>query len=116
MNKHYYTIQLDTDVPVVIRETLEEVYDFLKKKKVISILRYNDSKTGAAYTKAAAEQGLTFEEQMQVPICINTVLSDEDDFVCSEAYWADNCMLDEFYNPERMPYIDTIIKHSGEDL
>jgi len=116
MSKCYYTIQLEPDAPAVIRDTLIEVYDFLKKKKIISVLRYNDSKTGAAYTKAAIEQDLTIEEQEQVPICIKTVLSDEEDFVCSEAYWIENCMLDEFYNPERMPFVDTIIKDNSTNL
>ena len=116
MSNLYYTIQLDGDVPVVILETLEDVYDFLKKKKVISVLRYNDNKTGSAYAKAAKEQSLTTTEQEQTPVYIKTVLSDEGTFVEDEAFWIENYMLDEFYVPERMPFIDTIIKHNGEDL
>lgn len=116
MNKRYYTIQLDTDGPVVTCETLEEVYDLLKKKKVVSVLRYNDNKSGAAYTKAAAEQDLTIKEQEQTPVYIKTVLSDEGTFVKDEVFWMENYMLDEFYVPERMPFIDTIIKDNGTNL
>lgn len=116
MNKYYYTIQLDPDAPVVIRETLEEVYDCLKKKKAISVLRYNDNKTGASYMKAAAEQDLTIEEQEQAPVCIKSVLSNEGTFVKDETFWIENYMLDEFYVPERMPFIDKIIKHNSTNL
>lgn len=116
MSKYYYTIQLEMDAPVVFRETLEEVFTFLKKKKAVSVLRYNDNKTGAAYTKAATRQGLTLAEQAQAPTCIKTVLSTEGTFVKDELFWIENYMLDEFYTPDRMPYVDTLIKHNGEDL
>ena len=116
MNKHYYTIQLDVDTPVIIRETLEEVFTFLKKQKVFSVLRYNDSKTGAAYTKAATEQNLTIEEQEQSPVCVKTVLSDEATFVKDEAFWLKNYMLDEFYIPDRFPFIEKFINHNDTNL
>ena len=116
MSKYYYTIQLDMDTPVVVCSTLEEVFTFLKKKKIVSVLRYNDSKTGAAYVRAATRQGLSLTEMVQAPTYIKTVLSDDGVFVKDELFWIENYMLDEFYTPDRMPYIDTIIKHNGEDL
>lgn len=116
MKKQYYTVQIDFDEKAICCETLPEVYALLKKHKLISVLRYNDNKTGAAYTKAAAEQGLTITEQEQTPIYIKTVLPGEGTFVKDEAFWMENYMLGEFYVPEQMPFIDTIIEHNGEDL
>lgn len=114
MNKNYFTVKLDTDSNLVTCDTSKEVYDLLKKKKLISVLRYNDSKTGRAYAKAAASQDLTVEEQEQTPVFIKTVLSDEGAFVKDEAFWIENYMLDEFYNPERLPYIEAMIRHNDE--
>ena len=116
MSKYYYTIQLDIDTPIFVCETLEEVFAFLKRKNVVSVLRYNDNKTCVAYTKAATRQGLTLAEQAQAPICIKTILSNEGTFVKDEGFWIENYMLDEFYSPDRMPFIDTLIKHNGEAL
>ena len=116
MKKQYYAVQIDFDEKVVCCENLQEVYALLKKHKLISVLRYNDNKTGAAYAKVATEQDLTIEEQGQTPVCIKTVLSDEGTFVKDEVFWIENYMLDEFYVPERMPFIDTIVRHNGTNL
>lgn len=116
MERLYYAVQIDFDEKVVYCKTLQETYALLKKHKMISVLRYNDNKTGAAYAKAATEQDLTIEEQEQTPVCIKTVLSDEGTFVKDEAFWIENYMLDEFYVPERMPFIETITKDNSSNL
>lgn len=114
MNKNFFTVKLDTDSNLVICDTVNDVYDLLKKKKLISVLRYNDNKTGRAYAKAAASQDLTVEEQEQTPVFIKLIFSGEGMFVKDEAFWIENYMLGEFYNPEQLPYIEEMIRPNGE--
>lgn len=115
MRDVYYAVQLEKDGAIINCQTPKEVYNLLIKKKLISVLRYNDKKTGRAYTKAAANQDLTVAEQEQTPVFIKTVLSDEGAFVKDEAFWIENYMFDEFYNPERLPYIEATIKRNDEN-
>lgn len=115
MNDFYYAVQFEPGGETVAYDTVEQIFDLFKKKKIISILRYNDVKTGAAYSKEATAQDLSIEEQTQKPVFVITVLSDEGVFVESESFWIENYMLDEFYNPERMPYIEKVINHNNED-
>lgn len=114
MSDFYYAVQLEHGEQAVCLDTEKQVFDLLKKKKLVTILRYNDIKTGTAYAKKAAALELTPEEQAGLPIFVTTVLSDEGIFVENEEFWVSNHMIDEFYNPERMPYIEKIIKHSNE--
>ena len=111
MNNSYYTIQFDKDGVLVSCETTREVYALLKNKKLISISRYNDSRTGANYEKNAVMQNLSIAERARNPLFIKTILSIEGIFVPNEDFWIENYMLDEFYNPDKMPYIEKIIKN-----
>lgn len=114
MSNFYYAVQLEHGEPTIYLDTEIQVFDLLKKNKFVTVLRYNDKKTGTAYAKEAALQELTEEEQAAAPIFAITTLSNEGVFVESEELWISNYMFDEFYNPERMPYIEKIIKHSDE--
>lgn len=110
MGKYYYTVQFEIDGGIITCETPQDVYDCLKSKKQISILKHNDSKTGKAFSKAAVREGLTESEQIRKPLFISTALSDEGVFVESEEFWVENYMFGEFYNPDQMPYIEKCIK------
>ena len=110
MDKFYYTVQFEQNGSIVNCETPQDVFNLLKNKKIITVSRYNDVKTGAEYTKVAAVQELAIEEQKQRPFYIKTILSDDGVFVPNEAFWIENYMFDEFYNPDRMPYIEKMIK------
>lgn len=114
MSNFYYTVQLDVDESPVVCKTPEEVFNLLKKKNLISVLRYNDSKTTGAYVKQATKQELDPAEFQEVPVCVVTALSDVGVFVESEDFWIENYMFDEFYNPERMPYVEKLIRHENE--
>lgn len=114
MSDYYYVVQLEPDSPPATFYSPEEVFTFLKNTGVITILQHNDKKTGTAYAKEAAAQDLTAEEQAESPVFAITALSDEGVFVKSEAFWIENYMFDEFYNPERMPYIEKVIGHNNE--
>lgn len=114
MSDFYYTIQFEKDGGVISCQTPKDVFDLLKKKKLLSVLRYNDTKTGAEFAKHASFQDLTTEEQEQRPVCIKTTLSEEAVFVPTEEFWVENYMLDEFYNPDKMPYIVKMIKSDSE--
>lgn len=109
MSEYCYVVQLEPGEPSVTFSSPGEVFTFLKKKRFITILQYNDKKTGEAYAKEAAAHELTAEEQVKTPIFAITALSDEGVFVESETFWIENYMFDEFYNPERMPYIEKVI-------
>lgn len=115
MNDFNYSVQLDYDSDAVFLETPEQVFELLKKQKLVTILRYNDKKTGSAYAKEAAAQELTVDEQVALPVFAVTVLSEEGVFVESETFWVENYMFDEFYNPDRMPYIEKVLQNSNED-
>lgn len=115
MGDFNYSVQLEHGASAVILETSQQVFELLKKKKLITLFRHNDKKTGAAYAKEAATQGLTAVEQEKLPVFAITVLSDEGVFTESEEFWIENYMFDEFYNPDRMPYIEKIIRCSNEE-
>ena len=114
MSNAYYSVQLEHGEPAVCLESEKQVFDLLKKKKFVTVLRYNDKKTGAAYAKKARAQELTPVEQLKLPVFVASALSAEGVFVESEEFWIENYMIDEFYNPERMPYIEKMIKHSND--
>ena len=87
---------------------LEDVYTFLKTEGFISIFRYNDNETGKAFAETADEYCVSAEEREQLPVFVLPAVSDEGTFVKSEVFWIENYLLDEFYNPERMPYIEVL--------
>ena len=109
MEKYNYTVQFVPDEDLVVCKTPEDVYKLLKKKKLVSVALRNDNKTKDIYYKAATDQELSEKAQESVPVFIKSVLSEEGTFVESEAFWIENYMFDEFYNPDLMPYIEKII-------
>lgn len=113
MSNFYYNVQFERDGPIASYSTLNEVYELLKMKGYIFVFRHNDQKTGNKYTKAAAEQLLSTSEQQRLPIYVLPSTSDEGTFVQSEAFWIENYMEDEFYNPDRMPHIEKMIAKNG---
>ena len=112
MSYFYYIVHADQDGPATTHQSLEEVFAFLKNTGFISVFRYNDKKTGSAYANLAAEYCLSSVEQEQRPVFVTTAVSDEGVFVESEAFWIENYMIDEFYNPERTPHIEALVSES----
>lgn len=88
--------------------TLDETFNFLKKEGFITALHHNDADTGKLFKQTAEEYCLSEQEQLARPLYITASLSDEGVFVENEAFWIKNYMLDEFYNPERMPFIEAV--------
>lgn len=109
MNHFNYLVHLEPDGPVFVYQTPQEVFSLLKKEGYVSILRYNDRKTGAAYAEKAKEYGLSTAKQESLPVFVDSGVAGEDCFTESEDYWAENNMLDLFYYPDRMPYIEKIM-------
>ena len=109
MEKYNYTVRLDPGIALVVCQTPKDVYNLLKKKKIVTVACRDDKKTKNAYLKAAIVQDLSEKAQKSVPVFIRSVLSDEGTFVESEEFWIENYMFDEFYNPEILPYVEKII-------
>lgn len=114
MGAFTYTVQMEQCGNVVSCASPEEVFTLLKNEELIAVFRYNDDETGAVYREAADERQLSIAEREARPVLVTTVLSDEGIFVESEAFWIENYMTDEFYNPERMPYVEKVISSAGD--
>ena len=110
MSSFYYIVHLEEGCTTATLHSPEETFTFLKNAGFVSILRYNDKKTGTAYAKMADEHCLSAAKRQLWPVFIMSAVSDEGVFVESEAFWTENYMLDEFYNPERMPHIEALIE------
>lgn len=116
MNNFYYVVRLDCDSNAVTLETPQEVFELLKKKKLVTIARYSDQKTGSTYAKEAAIFDLAVAEQEELPVCVKTALTKEAVFVESEEFWVENYMFDTFYNPEWIPSIEKRCRCGNEEL
>lgn len=112
MKSFYYIVHREHGGPSVTFRSREEVFAFLKNAGLVSVFRYNDDKTGRMFAKAADEHCLSVEEQERRPVFITTVLDGDGAFVESEAFWTENYLLDEFYNPDLRPYIERVSRGS----
>lgn len=99
----FYELRLDFDKPVQCFDDLESVYRVLLAAEHIFVFSPEDD----IYKQAAMEDGI---DSVKFPVYITNTISDEGDFVESEAYWIENRMRDVFYNPEYMPHVETFIK------
>ena len=109
MKDYYFSVQNEPDEPIITMESVEEIYSLLLSKGLISVLRYNDSITGEAYLRMADQEGFSAADRVRFPIFIYPGNPEDGVFVQSEEVWIENYMLGEFYNPERMPYIEKMI-------
>lgn len=107
----YYSVQLDYDSGIITLNSLEGVFELLKEKQCIAVYRCNDPITGKQYAELADKLSFSAEQQEAFPVCVTTVLSEEGYFVESEEFWIENYMVDEFYYPDRMPYIESMASY-----
>ena len=103
-----FIVHCEPGEPAISFPALNEVFNFLMKEGFITVFRHGDADTGKLFEKAAEEHCLSEQEQLARPLFISTALSDEGAFVESEAFWIQNYMLDEFYNPDRTPFIEAV--------
>lgn len=101
--KQTYQLKLDFDQPAKLYDTLKEVFDVLKENGhiFISSKAFNEEK----YMKAAEYYG---GSSLAYLLYIETSLSEEGVFCDSIEFWIENYMIDEFYYPDKMPYIEVL--------
>ena len=101
--KQTYQLKLDFDQPAKLYNTLKEVFDVLKENGHIYISSQTVNKE--KYIKAAEYYG---GSSLAYPLYIETSLSEEGVFCDSIEFWIENYMIDEFYYPDKMPYIEVL--------
>lgn len=94
-----YELQLDFEEPIQQFTDLKPLYEALKQTGHIYVYTTIDDK----YKEMAV--GYTIDPTKE-PLYMETTVSAEGVFVESETFWIENYMLDEFYNPEKRPYIE----------
>ena len=101
MNKTYQ-LQMDFGAPVMCFTDLHQVFEALKQNDHIFVFSTLDDRC----RKVAKDHEIDPEEK---PFYIETSVSEEGVFVQSVEAWIDDDMVDEFYNPEKRPYIEVFL-------
>lgn len=106
MSFYYYIVHLEEGSPSVSVGSLSEIFALLKEMGFVTIFRYNDKETGAAFNEVAEEYCVPKAERERRPVFVLPATSDDGAFVESEEFWIENYLLEEFYNPELLPYVE----------
>ena len=97
--KRIYQLHMDFDQPVQNFTDLNQLFEELKNNGHIFIYDAAHDR----YCQMAEPCGVNC---ITHPLYIETSVSTEGIFVESEAFWVENYLTGEFYNPEKRPYIE----------
>ena len=94
-----FYVQIDFGEPVQHFTSLHLLNEELKRAGHIFVHSVSDDR----YKNMA--EGCSIDSA-RTPLYIETSVSTEGTFVESEAFWVENYLTGEFYNPEKRPYIE----------
>ena len=98
-----YKVQMDFDEPVQYFTDLNLLVTALKQAGHVFVYSAPDDK----YNEMAE---VCCVDPTKTPLYIETSVSSEGAFVESEAFWIENYLSGEFYNPEKRPHIEACLQ------
>lgn len=108
MNNFIYRIRLDFELfdQYIDYYSLKDVFDLLKSKGHIHVLKFDENT--AELLEKAEELAVNIDKNH---VYIETSTSLEGIFCKSIDFWIENSLIDEFYYPDKRPYIEVLINN-----